>query len=396
MTVFLGFLFWLSVLAMAHSYALYPVLVRWLAKGKKPNAFVFAADDPQLPRVSIMMAVYNEERVLEQKLRSVFDNDYPADRWELLVGSDNSADGTHAILERYAALYPQRLRYTVFAERQGKANILNQLQRQAQGSVYIFTDANVFFERDLIFQLVRHFKNLEVGQVGAAFVNKTLGNKGISGHEKRYIGRETSVKYAEGLLWGTMMGAFGGCHAVRAECFVPNPPGFFMEDFYLSMHVLSMGKMALLEPQALVYEDVPDEMAEEFKRKKRISIGNFQNLKAYSRLLWASRPGLAFSFWSHKVLRWLGPFFILAALLASGLLWWLGGNLFYGILFLMQLTGLFGVPLLDALLRGMGLHLWLLRGISYFNAMNLALLVGFFHYIKGVKSNVWQPTKRNA
>lgn len=392
MTLFV-FLFWGCVLALAHSYLFYPLIVKWLAKGKQPNDCIYSPDEP-LPLVTIMMAVYNEERVLEQKLNSIFANDYPLDRLQVLIGSDNSTDATHSILGRFARQYPQ-LSFSIF-QRQGKANILNQLQPLAQGEVYIFTDANVFFDKNLIYQLVKHFKNKEIGQVGATFVNSGMRAEGISMQEKTYIGRETWIKHGEGLVWGTMMGAFGGCHAVRAECFVSNPPNFFMEDFYLSMHVLRIGKKAILETEAIVYEDVPNEVSEEFKRKTRISIGNFQNLSVYASLLFPPHTGLAFSFLSHKVLRWLGPFFILIALLSSGLAAYLGSNLFYGILFLLQLIGLLFVPLFDALLRRLGIHFWLLRALVYFNAMNLALLVGFFKYLKGVKSNVWQPTKRNA
>lgn len=399
MLLLLQLLFWGSVLAITHSYVIYPLIVKLLARGRQTNDDVYALDNPQtLPVVTIMMAVYNEERVLEQKLRSIFDTRYPLDKIEVLIGSDNSNDRSHEILEHFARQYPQ-LRYSIF-QRQGKANILNNLQRLAQGTVYIFTDANVFFAPDTIYQLAKHFKNPKIGQVGAAFVNSGVQTSGISMQEKSYIGRETGIKLGEGLLWGAMMGAFGGCHALRASLFVPNPPHFFMEDFYISMHILREGYNAILEPKAIVYEDVSNEVSEEFKRKTRISVGNFQNLSVFYPLLFSiRRPGMAFAFWSHKLLRWFGPFFMLIAFISNALLayWgWAAATYFYPVLFLLYCLGLFGVPVTDALLRRMGIHLWLLRAVGYFIAMNTALLIGFFKYLKGVKSNVWQPTKRNT
>jgi hypothetical protein len=108
------------------------------------------------------------------------------------------------------------------------------------------------------------------------------------------------------------------------------------------------------------------------------------------------KGALAFAFLSHKVLRWFGPFFIIAAFIANIFLAFaFGGNLFYQILFFLQTFGLFAVPLLDFLAGLLDLHLAPLRYISYFLAMNAALLKGFFNYLKGVRNNVWQPTQRN-
>ena len=162
------------------------------------------------------------------------------------------------------------------------------------------------------------------------------------------------------------------------------------------MKVLGSGQKAVLEPKAVVYEDVSVNMREEFRRKVRISTGNFQNLKVFYPLLFPPFSGLAFSFLSHKVLRWLGPFFILSALLSSGVVGIGKTNTFYLILFFAQIFSLLIIPVLNFLLQRMHVHIVLIRYIAYFNAMNLALLTGFFKYLKGVKTNVWQPTKRNT
>lgn len=394
MEIALLILFSGSILALAHSYLIYPFLLNILAGEKGFVGEGHAQDDADLPSLSLFMAVYNEEKVLREKLDSIFATSYPLDKIQVLIGSDSSTDASHEILQSYAQKYPQ-LQFEVYSRR-GKAMILNALQEHATGQVYVYTDANVIFHKDLLYQLVKHFKDARIGQVGARFLNKGMQADGISVQESSYIARETRIKRQEGALWGTMMGAFGGCHAIRAEAFVPNPPNFLMEDFYISLHILSLGYQAILEPQALVYEDVPNEVDEEFKRKIRISAGNFQNLSVYYKLLFPPYTGLAFSFLSHKVLRWLGPFFLLAAFLSSAALALYVKNLFYITTFILLLGALFFLPLLDNILKRMNIHISLLRFVSYFLAMNWALFQGFITYIKGVRSNVWQPTKRSG
>ncbi len=162
------------------------------------------------------------------------------------------------------------------------------------------------------------------------------------------------------------------------------------------MKVFEAGGRAINELEAVCYEVVSSDLQEEFRRKTRISAGNFANLAAFKHLLWPLTSSLSFAFLSHKVLRWFGPFFILTAYACLWLLTVVYDNLFYGTLLLLASIGLFGVPLLDGLLKKLNIHVALLRYITYFNAMNVALFNGFFKYLKGVQNGIWQPTKRNV
>jgi cellulose synthase/poly-beta-1,6-N-acetylglucosamine synthase-like glycosyltransferase len=92
------------------------------------------------------------------------------------------------------------------------------------------------------------------------------------------------------------MGAFGACYAIRSELIKVLPSNILMEDFYLSMHALDQGKKVITNSKAIVYEDLPGSIQEEFKRKRRISTGNFQNLKTYIHLLWKTSGSIAFTF----------------------------------------------------------------------------------------------------
>jgi cellulose synthase/poly-beta-1,6-N-acetylglucosamine synthase-like glycosyltransferase len=396
MQLILQIIFWGALLLMLHSYVLFPLWLAVLAKGKRDNDIVFGKTD-ELPHVFILMSAYNEEKVIGEKLRSVFETTYPIAKISFYIGSDNSSDRTNEIISAYSVQYPQ-LRFYPYTDRNGKSGVLNRLfgEIKANGyspdDVFILTDANVFFSADTIFQLVRHFKNKNIGQVAANILNKGQKEEGISRQETSYIQRENIIKYHEGKIWGAMQGAFGACYAMRASCYAPIPPNFLMEDFYISMGILKQGKQAITELDAICYEDVSDDVSEEFKRKTRISTGNYQNLGVYWPMLFRF-DGIAFCFLSHKVLRWMGPFIIIAMVISSGLL--ALTMTFYLWIFALLLLFLVS-PLIDKAFKAIGINFPLLRFASYFNLMNLALLYGLYKYLTGVKTSAWSPTKRNV
>ena len=217
--------------------------------------------------------------------------------------------------------------------------------------------------------------------------------EGISRSETKYIQSESLLKFREGALWGTMIGPFGGCYLLRSDLFEPIPANFLVDDFYIAMRAFEKGALAINDLDASCYEAVSHEMKEEYKRKARIAAGNFQNMVTFRRLWLPPFSKLAFSFFSHKILRWLGPFFLLFMLLSSFILA-LGGNNLFAWMFIFQLILWLLVPFTDYLLVKLGMHgLWF-RSIRYFLAMNLALLAGFFRFLKGVKSGTWEPPKR--
>lgn len=388
-------LFWGAAGFMFHSYVLYPFLLKLLAMGKKQNDVVYLADNTDLPEVYVVFAVYNEERVIREKLESVFKTSYPLNKLQVYIGSDNSTDNTNIIVDEFAAKFDQ-LHFYKFEGRNGKSKVINNLmtvllERKATGAL-VFTDANVMFTPDTIYHLVKHFKKEDIGQVGANIQNKGVSPDGISHQEKSYIQRENQLKYLEGLNWGSMVGAFGACYAMRMNLWTDIPPNYLMEDFYLSMSLLAKGKKSILEQQAICYEDVSNEVDEEYKRKTRIQAGNFQNLSVYWPLLFRFNA-VAFCFFSHKVIRWFGPMLILLAYVGNALL--LLYHPFYILTFIIQNILLLS-PVIDRAMKRINVNIRLLRFASYFIMMNIALIKGFQMYRAGVKTSVWNPTKRNV
>jgi cellulose synthase/poly-beta-1,6-N-acetylglucosamine synthase-like glycosyltransferase len=386
---FFTILFFTSVFLILYTYVIFPSILGLLTSGKKLN--VKSEGGMELPFVSVIISVYNEESVIEEKLKSILNSDYPEDRLEIIVGSDASDDGTAAIVEKFAGAH-RTIKLYEFTDRRGKPSVINDLVEKSSHAIIILTDANVFFEKKTIKNLVRHFDNPETGLVGANILNVGMKPDGISIQEKSYIERENLIKYREGVLWGCMMGPFGGCYALRKELFEKVPAGFLVDDFYISMKIIEKKYHCVNELEAVCYEDVSNDIKQEYKRKSRISAGNFQNLVLFSKFLLRPFTPAGFCFISHKFLRWVTPFLIILTLISLVIL--SGTNVVFSVLLIGEILLLLA-PIIDFLFRKFGIHLKLLRFIAYFSYMNLALMKGFFRYMKGIESGVWAPTKRN-
>lgn len=381
-------LFFSSVFLILQTYLFYPLWMLLFRTKKNVNVNVFSNND-ELPVVGILIAAYNEEKIIGEKIISVFKTNYPLEKIKVYVGSDASTDSTDEIIKKLSKKYPN-LQLVNFGGRTGKANIINTLADKSNEEIFILTDANVIFMENTIFNLVRHFKDQRYAQVCANIIKVSGSDQGIAKQEKSYIVFENRIKFAEYTRWDVVMGAEGGCYAIRKEYYAPVPKNFFMDDFYITMNVIEKDKKIVFDTEAICYEDVPTQAKEEFKRKVRISIGNFQNLFRYKKLLFPFWKGSAFAFLSHKVLRWFTPFFLIISLVSSAFLSFYSP--FFLVLFLLQvLLMLFPVADLISPFR-----FSLFKFISHFYLMNLALLKGFFMFAKGVETSIWQPTKRNV
>lgn len=386
--VFWHFLFWISLCLMAYSYVLYPLLLSLLYAIKIKNESTI--EEQSYPFVSVLMAAHNEEKVILQKIQSLQKLNYPKDKIEILIGSDNSSDRTNDIIMACAKI-DARIRLFAFNSRNGKINIINQLVDHAKGDLLLLTDANVMLQTDCLLHLSQPFSNPKIGLVDSQMTHVVASDSGISGGEKKYISREVNTKFHEGKVLGTMMGPFGGCFLIRKSLFVKVPSNFLVDDFFLNMVVLEQGFQCVNEPKAIVIEDVSTKFSEEFRRKIRIGSGNFQNLFHFWRLaIFPSK--IAFSFISHKIIRWFGFFFLVGIMVSSIKLLSVAPIYFYSVwleLFLIVLTILDYVMLLLVPKSSSPV-----RFLTHFSGMNLALFIGLLRYVKGIKSSVWEPTQR--
>lgn len=388
--IVLQVLFWISLAGIIHTYVLYPAIMLLSDQFKKPK-ISHSSGQKKLPSVEIIFAAYNEESVIEEKIRSSFETSYPSDKLTVRVGTDHCSDKTDEIIRELQSEFPGLI-LEVFTERTGKSQIINQLVADSNAEQLILTDANVFFTKDTIPELVQSLmKDTEAGIAGGKIIYKDVDDKGISKQENTYLKLENRIKKAESDLFSSVMGVEGGCYIIRRDLFPPIPPLFFMEDFFVSMAILEKGYNVLFNERAVCYEDVSVINKEEYKRKVRISIGNFQNLHRFKNLVINKFYPVGFAFLSHKILRWVTPLFLVFLLISSAFL--ASENrffsLFAGIYFLFLSAGLLGI----VFSHEKGSH-WI-KYPGHFIYMNFALLKGFFIYLKGVKTNVWQPTSRN-
>lgn len=403
MTLLLSLLFWLALGALVHTYVVYPALLRKWSRGRSNNTLHYQPEEIW-PRVSVICSLYNEEAVIVEKMTSLRDLDYPADRLQFYMGSDCSSDGTNDLMHDLAKTWngnAPTLYFFPFAERRGKPPVVNELVEKATAQngvgpdhILLITDANVMLTPNTLNRMIRHFKNPAIAVVDAHMQHTGMRADGISQAEHTYISGEVLLKHREGVLWQKMIGPFGGCYAIRSDYFTPVPPRFLVDDFFIAMSAFQRGGGAISDLEAVCYEAVSHDMQEEYRRKRRISSGNFQNMRHFRHLWWPPTSILGFAFFSHKILRWLGPFLLIGLLLSSGLLALLG-NIVFKWLFGSLVGGMAGVVIADRLARAFGWNVLPLRGAHYFLYMNLALLEGFINYLKGIKSNVWQPPKRN-
>jgi cellulose synthase/poly-beta-1,6-N-acetylglucosamine synthase-like glycosyltransferase len=381
-------IFWISTFLILHTYLGYPLLVLCIDHFVRKR--VRLSDSGYTPNISVLMAVHNEEAVIRKKMESLFSSEYPDGRIEVLVGSDASDDSTELILDSLQAIYP-RLKVIKFTERVGKPAVINNLFSLATGELLILTDANVFPEKDTIQKLVQNFSDPTVGLVDSRLINTGMKKDGISLPEVAYLSIEMKVKNAEGRLWGTMMGPFGGFYAIRKASYEPLSKNTLADDFRICMNVIGRNEKAISDTEAVVYEDVSNSLREEFLRKVRISAGNFQNLKHYSFLLFKPFTIWSFCFISHKMLRWLAPFLWLIAVAANTHL--MIGSFFYTLLIILQVIFII-LPAFDFILKKINIHFVPVRFLTHFIFMNIALFAGFIKYLKGIRTGAWTPTKR--
>ncbi|MDP4597191.1 MAG: glycosyltransferase [Crocinitomicaceae bacterium] len=384
----LQFLFIVGLISLLYSYLLYPLLLKYLLQ--KSAAQETYTTTSTLPALSIIIAAHNEEKVLREKLDSILQSAYPQELIEILIGIDASSDLSALIAEEYKSQFASCQVFD-FKARQGKIKIVNALVPKAQHPLIVLTDANVLFTENTLLHLQAPFIDPKIGLVDTTMKHYGLKNTGISVPESAYIAGEVLIKEAEGKLWGAMMGPFGGCFAFRKQCFEPIPEHFLVDDFYINMICIEKGLRSVTQTEAIVLEDVSNDLTIEFKRKIRISSGNFQNLRRFWPLLFKFN-WVSFTFFSHKVLRWILPVFLAAMTLQ--IIQKHEQSLFDELLYF----GLLLIPIafvVDYLSRKRGVHLVWLRFVIHFVSMNLALLIGLFRFFGGIRSSVWQPTKRH-
>jgi cellulose synthase/poly-beta-1,6-N-acetylglucosamine synthase-like glycosyltransferase len=379
--------FWACAALVAYAYLLYPVAIWWLARRFGRPAMPPAGIAEEWPSVALLIAAHDEEAVIEERLRNALATDYPAGKFEVVVGSDGSTDGTAAIVRRYA---DDGVRLLDYEQRRGKAAVLNSAVAELDSEIVVLSDANTDIDPAAARRLVRWFRDPRVGAVcGRLVLTDPRTGRNADSLYWRY---ETFLKRCEGQL-GALLGSNGAIYAIRRELYVPIPDGTIVDDFVIPLLAkLRSGCEIVYDCEAVASEETPPDVGSEFRRRARIGAGGFQSIGMLWRLLDPRRGWVAFTFLSHKILRWLCPFFLIG-LLASNLLLW--DRPFYRACLLGQ-AAFYLASLLMAAAPGRLAPLKPLRLATMFTGMNLALLVGFWRWLFGSQRGTWDRTARGA
>lgn len=380
--------------AVVYSYVLYPFVLAMVAgvvQTLRDTRYVMRKRDRRVPReaelpaVAVIISAYNEERHLGERIENLLALDYPEHLLSIYIGSDGSHDRTGEIL---ASFHDPRLHGFAFEQNRGKASVLNDLVARAQAPILVFSDANTFFDRNALRPLVAHFADPKVGAVSGELRLKSAAG---DNQDSLYWRVEQFLKFFEGRIGG-LLGANGAIYAIRRPLWRPLASDTICDDFCVAMNVAASGHRLVYEPTAWAEEDTPDAIGEEYKRRVRIGIGNFQALIRHPEYLWRTSGGTIFAYLSHKVLRWVAPHLLMLALMVS--LWLAIDSTLWRWLCALQILGYAAAGALYTLSqRGRSLP-GLMRIPAFLFALNWAFLVASYRYATGQYSGSWRRTSR--
>jgi cellulose synthase/poly-beta-1,6-N-acetylglucosamine synthase-like glycosyltransferase len=380
--VFVTVFLWLSFCLLAWTFAGYPLFVLILAS-------IFARPwrrESFSGKVSLIIAAHNEEEVIRAKVENCLALDFGAADHEIIIVSDGSTDKTNLILKEFAG-QPGGVQIITYQPRAGKPNALNVAVARARGDILIFGDANVMVGETSCQELLAPFADPEVGVVCGHVLVRARGEQEVAG-ESLYMRYEAAIQQAEARL-GSMVGVDGALFAMRRDLFLTLSLATILDDFTLSMQAAVQRQRIVYEENALAVEEVVPLAHNEFKRKGRIVAGGYQYLADFLNGGDSLSFGMWFAFISHKILRWLAPFLLLALLISNIFMY---KDAAYFLLLMVQ-GGFYLLAVLGFLIKGLRTS-YLVYLPYYFCVVNLAAFQGFWRFMTARQQAVWEKVER--
>ncbi len=375
--------FWICVGCIAYVYAGYPLLLAMLAAILRRKAAV----PGDAPAITLLIAAHNEAAGMEAKILNALALNYPAGKLQILVASDGSVDETDAIVRRFSARGVELVR---IEQQRGKTHAQNVAMERATGEIVVFSDATTHYHADALRYIAGNYADPRVGAVSGRYtyldptrVSPTgLGALAFSNYDTR-------VRSLQSRVW-TLTGCCGCIYSVRRALYTPLA-GNIISDLVQPLHVIRQGFRVTLEERALAFEDSTATPRQEFAMRVRVVARAMIGLLSVPEMLMPWRePWAAFQLWSHKLLRWAVPLFLIVLFASTSLLL---RDAFYLAAFAFQ-TAFYCVALLSI---AFPLHRrWKLLGVPlYYCTINAAALAGFIQLLRGRRYVAWQPA-RNA
>jgi cellulose synthase/poly-beta-1,6-N-acetylglucosamine synthase-like glycosyltransferase len=343
-----------------------------------------------LPEATLLIPVFNGEKVIRDKLENCLKLDYPRDKFRIIVVSDSSSDRTDEVAQSYLK---QGVKLIRLEKRGGKTRALNSALKDIQTELVFFTDASTLLKEESLRNIARTFFDPDVGCVSGEDQSISTTSEKSEAGEVLYVGLEMKLRRLESII-GNLTGVSGCLYAIRKEL-VQEIPNDFIDDFYLPLEIVKKGKRVISEPEAVAYVTKVSGFKEEFRRRRRTTLGGLEVFFSEFPLLNPFKYGIfSLELLSHKLLRWLTPFLLLLLFLSSIFL--LNTHFIFKLTFLFEL-----ITILIALIHWLFLKDKKLSGIFsyaesifYFYLVNLALFLAWVKFISGKREIIWEPSKR--
>lgn len=374
-------LIWVSLGTLVYVYAGYPLLLAVIGLfSKQPKAML-----GYFPKISVLIAAYNEETGIRKKIEDTLALDYPAAKIEILVLSDRSTDRTDEIVKGVADPRVRLLRAPI---RKGKTNVQNLGADAAQGEILVFSDATTVYHPLALQYLACNYADPKVGAVSGRYQYFDPEGKSPTGLGMiAFWNYENFIKMMQSRI-RTISGCCGCIYSVRRTAYTPLHPDV-ISDLVQPLWAIQKGHRVVFEDRALAYEETTKSSKEEFSMRVRVVTRGIRGILSVPDLLNPVKYGwVSFQLISHKVLRWLVPFFLLLLFASNAIL---GNHQWYRILFALQIV-FYGFTLLTLLLP---LHrMWKPLGIPlYFCTLNAAALRSILEVMRGRKYVVWETVR---
>ncbi len=374
--------FWVLLAVVVYVYAGYPLVLMCLRAlgGGRP-----VRREPIEPPLTLIISAFNEQDVIAAKIRNSLAVDYRREQLQIIVVSDASDDRTDAIVAGFAGEGVELLRMT---ERGGKTLGLNAALERARGEIVVFSDANAMYGRDALRMLARNFAD---PSVGAAVGESTYTDAEVESErsEGLYWRYETAIKRLESAI-GSVVGGDGAIYAIRRSLYVPMRADA-LSDFVNPLQIVAGGHRCVYEPGARSFERAGDDFQKEFRRKVRIVNRGWRATLGFARLLNPARYGLfAFELFSHKLLRWVLPLFLVALFVVSVVV--AGQGPLYGLALAGQIIFYVLAAIGHALRRRPSIPA--VFSVPYFFCLvNLASMLGIFDAFRGKTYTTWTTAR---
>lgn len=377
------YIFWLSLITLLYIYFGYPLYV--FIKSTVSSGRI-DKDINYKPSVSVIFSAYNEERLIQKKIDNLLNSAYPADKLEILVGSDGSTDGTNKILSQ---ILNSRVKPFIFPERRGKVNVLNKLAPKAKGDILVFCDTRQVFDADAISNLAVNFNDKKIGCVSGnlLFLDSSKDN-GMSKGAWVYLKYERFIRNCESAAH-SMVGAAGAIYAIRKDLYSPPPKDTILDDVYIPLSIVRRGFRSIFDSTAKAYDMPASTSMVEYRRKARTLAGNYQIFSMFGDLFIPFKSPVSLQLISHKLLRVLAPFFMVALLISNI---FIVSKDYYG-LFLISQVFFYVLAMVGAITyknKNKKLFIRFASTIYVFCLMNFTALVGLYRYIFKKQDIAWE------